>query len=312
MASSVKSFGVDGIEGYLVNIESDTIYGQPSVSIVGLGDRAVKESKDRLVAAIINAGFDFPKMKIIINLSPSDINKRGSHFDLGMAISLLDCSSQMTFFNLDEYGFIGELSLSSELRPCTGVLSMAIECRDNGIKKLIVPKDNFEEASLVSGLEIYSFEKLREVTEFLEDNEAYKEQVISERVKTNKINNLDFKDVKGQNSAIEFIVVAAAGGHNILMAGSPGCGKSMIAKRIGGILPSLSEEEALEVTKIYSVSGYLKNRGSLISERPFRDPHHNASMNSLIGGGNFAMPGEISLAHRSEERRLGKECRSRW
>ncbi|MGL4655083.1 MAG: YifB family Mg chelatase-like AAA ATPase [Sarcina sp.] len=297
MASSVKSFGVDGIEGYLVNIEIDTIYGQPSVSIVGMGDRAVKESKDRLEAAIINAGFDFPKMKIIINLSPSDINKRGSHFDLGMAISLLDCSSQLTCVNLNEYGFIGELSLSSELRPCSGVLSMAIECRENGIKKLIVPRDNFEEASLVSGIEIYCFDKLRDVTDFLENNESYKEQFCGKKIKRERLNRLDFKDVKGQNSAIEFIVAAAAGGHNILMAGSPGCGKSMIAKRIGGILPSLSEEEALEVTKIYSVSGFLKNRGSLITERPFRDPHHNASMNSLIGGGNFAMPGEISLAH---------------
>lgn len=297
MASVVKSFGISGIDGYLVNIETDTIYGQPCVCIVGMGDRAVKESRDRLEAAIINSGFEFPKMKIIINLSPSDVSKRGSHFDLGMAISLLECSDQIEVKNLENYGVLGELSLNGKLRACQGVLSMAVECRDKGIENIIVPMDNLNEALLVKGVNVFAFETLREVTDFLEDKNQYIQNDVDEEHRKYKLLNIDFADVKGQESAIEFITVAAAGGHNILMAGSPGCGKSMIAKRISGILPVLTEQEALEVTKVYSVSGLLKDRGTLITDRPFRDPHHNASMNSLIGGGNFAMPGEISLAH---------------
>lgn len=297
MASIVNSFGIIGIDGYLVKIEVDTIYGQPSVFIVGMGDRSIKESKERLEAAIINSGFEFPKMKIVINLSPSDVIKRGSHFDLGMAVALIKQSAQGTILNLDDYGFIGELSLNGELRPCTGVLSMATEAKSRGIKKIIVPRENYEEASLVNGLEVLVFDRLKEVINFLTGAVEYKKEKSLVKEREESKHNLDFREVKGQGVAIEFVTVAAAGGHNILLAGSPGCGKSMIAKRIPTILPELTEGEALEVTKIYSVSGLLKNRGSLIRKRPFRDPHHNASMNSLIGGGNFAMPGEISLAH---------------
>lgn len=228
MASVVNSFAISGIDGYVVRIETDTIYGQPSVNIVGLGDTSVKESRERLEAAIVHAKYEFPKMKIVINLAPGDIKKKGSHFDLGMAIGLLIKSNQIIVDEINTFGFIGELSLNAELRPCSGVLPMVIAAKNNGIKN---------------------------------------------------------------------IVAAACGGHNIIMTGAPGCGKSMIAKRIPSILPTMTEEESLEVTKIYSVAGLLKNKGSLITERPFRAPHHNASMNSLIGGGNNAMPGEISLAH---------------
>ncbi|WP_300386508.1 YifB family Mg chelatase-like AAA ATPase [Clostridium sp.] len=299
MASVVKSFAISGIDAYVVSIETDTIYGQPSVSIVGLGDAAIKEARERLEAAINHEGYDFPKMKVVINLAPGDIKKSGSHFDLGMAVGILIQTKQIVTSEVSVFGFIGELSLNGELRPCSGILPMAIEAKRRGINNLVVPKDNLEEASLVSGINIFAFETLNEVVKFLEDNNTYNKP-LSEYKNKHKISRgylLDFEDVQGQDSVIDYIVIAAAGGHNIIMSGSPGCGKSMIAKRIPSILPSMTENEALEVTKIYSVAGLLKNRGSLITERPFRSPHHNASMNALIGGGNNAMPGEISLAH---------------
>lgn len=298
MASVVNSFAISGIDAYVVKIETDTIYGQPSVSIVGLGDASVKEAKERLEASIIHSKYEFPKMKIVINLAPGDIKKSGSHFDLAMAVGLLIQSNQINAEDIENFGFIGELSLNAELRACTGILPMAIEAKNNGISNLIVPKDNMQEASLVKGINIFGFEKLTDVVSFLEGVSPYS---TLDNLKVDQIiqrSHLhDFQDVQGQDAVIEFIVAAAAGGHNLIMSGAPGCGKSMIAKRIPTILPSMTEEEALGVTKIYSVAGILKNRGSLITERPFRAPHHNASTNSLVGGGNNAMPGEISLAH---------------
>ncbi|MGY0372872.1 YifB family Mg chelatase-like AAA ATPase [Clostridium sp. JNZ J1-5] len=298
MASVINSFAISGIDAYVVNIETDTIYGQPSVSIVGLGDAAVKESRERLEAAINHEKYEFPKMKIVINLAPCDMKKSGSHFDLGMALGILLQTKQITLDEINKFGFIGELSLNGELRPCSGILPMAIEAKRHNITNLIVPKDNLQEASLVKGINIFAFDTLYDVVRFLEDSTTYKpleEYKDDHRIQRDYL--FDFEDVQGQDSAIDYIVAAASGGHNIIMSGSPGCGKSMIAKRIPTILPSMTEEEALEVTKIYSVSGLLKNKGSLITQRPFRSPHHNASMNSLIGGGNNAMPGEISLAH---------------
>ena len=298
MATVVKSFSISGIDAYIVNIEIDTIYGKPSVSIVGMGDIAIKEARERLEAAIINSKFEFPKMKVVINLAPSDVKKSGSHFDLGMAIALLIQSAQIFVEEIERYAFIGELSLNGDLRPCVGVLPMIMEAKNRGIRNIIVPMDNIKEAILVSDVNIFAFNKLNEVVEFLTGVNAYEEvNDIKNNYKVSSPYIIDFQDVQGQDTAIEFVAVAAAGGHNLLMSGSPGCGKSMIAKRIPTILPSMTEEEALEVTKIYSVAGLLKNRGSLITERPFRAPHHNASMNSLVGGGMFAMPGEISLAH---------------
>lgn len=236
-------------------------------------------------------------MKIVINLAPCDIKKSGSHFDLGMAIGLLIQSKQIVVNEVQEFGFIGELSLSGELRPCTGILPMAIEAKNRGIKNLIVPINNRKEAELVKGINVFSFETLKEVIEFIDGTKSYSMKECNNSIEEHQENIIDFEDIQGQDLVIDFIVAGAAGGHNIILSGSPGCGKSMIAKRIPTILPSMTEEEALEVTKIYSVGGLLKNRGTLIKERPFRAPHHNVSMNALIGGGNYAKPGEISLAH---------------
>jgi magnesium chelatase family protein len=283
MASIVKSFAITGVDGYLVEVETDLIYGQPAVHIVGLGDTAIKEARERLQAAIVHSGYEFPKMKIVINLAPSDIKKRGSHFDLAMAIGLLAQSEQLRVSNLIDYGFIGELSLNANLRSCSGVLSMAIKAKELSIQHLIVPKENLREAMLVKGIQVYAFDHLQEVIAFLQGKSDYHIDLLHPPIIMN-VPSVDFKEVKGQDLLIEYLVMAAAGGHNMLMIGPPGCGKSMIAKCIPTILPSLTEEEALEVTKIYSVAGVLKSRGDLIQERPFRAPHHNASKLHLSKG----------------------------
>lgn len=297
MASVVNSFSISGIDGYIVTIEADTIYGKPSFSIIGLGDIAIKEAAQRIESAINSSKYEFPKMRILINLAPGDIKKSGTHFDLAMAVALLIQTKQAVIEEIKSFGLIGELSLNGELRPCAGILPMVIEAREKGIKNIIVPKENIKEASLVNDINIFGFGALREVIDFLEGVSTYADEEMIENHFIRREYLLDFEDVQSQDMTINYIIMAAAGGHNLLMSGSPGCGKSMIAKRIPTILPSMTEEEALEVTKIYSVAGLLKNKGSLITERPFRAPHHNASTNALVGGGNNAMPGEISLAH---------------
>lgn len=230
----------------MVNIEIDTLYGKPYISIVGMGDTAIKEAKERLEAAIINSKFEFPKMKIVINLSPSDIKKSGSYFDLGMAVVLLLQSEQIKSEEIDNFALIGELSLNGDLRPCVGVLPMVMEAKNKGIRNVIVPLDNVNEASLVSEMNIFAFNTLKEVTNFLEGVNLYEKIELNNR--NHKIENpyiVDLQDVQGQDSPIEFVAVAAAGGHNLLMLGSTGCGKSMIAKRIPTILLPMSEEETL-------------------------------------------------------------------
>lgn len=298
MASIVKSFGISGVEAYLVDVEIKTIQGQAMISIVGLGDTAVKEARERVEAAIHDSHYRFPQKKVVINLAPSDLKKSGSHFDLPIAIGLLIETKQIDLMRSESFAIIGELSLNARLRACSGILPMVSAARKAGIKHIIVPQANSEEASLVKGVEVYGFDNLRELVLFLEEKEDYtKAKPVISNLANDPSNLLDFREVQGQNALIESIVVAAAGGHNLLMLGPPGCGKSMIAKRIPGILPNMTEEEALEVTKIYSVAGILKDRGGLIINRPFRSPHHNASTNSMIGGGRDATPGEISLAH---------------
>ncbi|MBS4025059.1 MAG: YifB family Mg chelatase-like AAA ATPase [Clostridia bacterium] len=300
MASIVKSFALSGVDAYEIDVETKKIEGQPLISIVGLGDLAVKEARERVESALTDEKYVFPQMKVVINLAPSDLKKSGSHFDLPIALGLLLETKQIKSEKVQSFGFIGELSLNARLRACMGILPMTIRAKESGIKNIVVPRDNIKEATLVQGVNIYGFDTLRQVVDFLEDKEPYQSSIYDIPLQEeNDPQRMDFQEVQGQEAMIEYIVIAAAGGHNLLMLGTPGCGKSMIAKRIPTILPSMTEEEALEVTKIYSVAGLLrgKGQGQLIKERPFRAPHHNASTNSLIGGGNNATPGEISLAH---------------
>ena len=299
MATVVRSFAIQGIDGYPVDIEVKMLEGQPVISIIGLGDQAVKEAAERIQAAIDESGYVFPKKRVIISLAPSDKKKSGSHFDLAMAVGVLCQNGDIGVKKLPDYGFIGELSLDGRLRACRGILPMIIAGQKRGMKKIIVPEANLKEASLVHGVEILGFHDLTGVIRHLEGKSAGMEKHIEEdgNILDEADRILDFKDVKGQDELIEAVVLAAAGGHNMLMVGEPGCGKTMIAQRIPTILPEMTEEECLEVTKIYSISGLLPNGHALMKYRPFRAPHHNASLNALIGGGANAMPGEVSLAH---------------
>ena len=299
MATMVKSYAVQGIDGYPVDIETTTMEGMPMISIIGLGDQAVKEAGERIRAAVDACGYVFPKKKIIINLAPGDKKKKGTHFDLAMAISLLQHESAIGAKDLVNYGMIGELSLNGMLRPCRGIISMIIAAKKSGMQNIIVPKSNLREAKLVHGIKVWGFENLIDVIRFLEGKAvADQEQTtINNENELCEETTLDFKDVKGQDDLIEAVVLAAAGGHNMLMIGEPGCGKTMIAQRIPTILPEMTKEESLEVTKIYSICGLIQRGHSLITNRPFRAPHHNASLNALIGGGTNALPGEVSLAH---------------
>lgn len=297
MASTVYSFALGGIDGQLVEVEKDTMLGMSSVSIVGLGDKAVKEARERLEAAIVSSGFAFPVVKIVFNLAPSDMKKTGTHYDLAMAIGLLLRSGQISEpYDLNQTAFIGELSLNASIRGSSGILPMVLKAKEIGIKKILLPKENVQEAKLVKGVEIFGCKDLKEAVDILGGKVRDNLENNGNSISLQK-SSLDFIDVKGQETIINYIVIAASGGHNLLMIGPPGCGKSMIAKRISSILPEMSEKESLEVTKIYSISSMLHEKGTLITQRPFRAPHHNASTNSLIGGGPFAKPGEISFAH---------------
>ncbi|MGO4888168.1 YifB family Mg chelatase-like AAA ATPase [Anaerobacillus sp. MEB173] len=296
MAATIFSFAIKGVDGYPIEVEADTVRGIKSISIVGLGDTAVKEAKERLESAIISSGFQYPEQKMIINLAPSHMKKSGSHFDVPMAIALLKQTKQINI-SLDSFAVIGELSLNSVLRPCSGVLPMTIEAKKQQFKHMIVPLENVQEASLVKEIQVIGCHNLHDVIQTLAGNPPSHPYPLKSTPPFEPIDkNIDFSDVRGQQTLIEYMTVAAAGGHNFLMIGPPGCGKSMIAQRVPSILPPLHEEESLEVTKIYSVAKKLNHR-KLIRQRPFRAPHHNASTNSLIGGGTLSMPGEISLAH---------------
>jgi magnesium chelatase family protein len=300
MAALVNTFAIAGIEGYRVEAETTLLDGQPVLSIIGLGDQAVKESGDRIQAALDACGYDFPKKKVIINLAPGDRKKSGSHFDLAMALGVLVQSGSVSPGKMSEFGFIGELSLNGELRPCAGILPMVMAAKKCGIRKIVLPVENEDEAKLVRDVEVYGLSSMTQVLDLLEGRmiscrDMHVRYSGTDEAKADSLT--DFADVRGQDDLIDAVVLAAAGGHNLLMIGTPGCGKTMVAQRIPSIMPEMTDEERLEVTKIHSIAGMVEKDHSLITERPFRAPHHNASLNALVGGGVNAMPGEVSLAH---------------
>jgi len=298
MVSRVNSSAVIGVDGFLVEVETDILNGLPSFTIVGLPDKAVDESRERVRSAIKNSGVDFPVKRITVNLAPSDLPKEGSGFDMPIAISILFASEQLTS-SIDDALFIGELSLNGKFRLTRGVLPAILLAKSLNFKRVFVPKENIYEASMVAGIDIYAVESLKDLVLFLDNKKEIEkiESVNFEEIQSESIYDYDLSDIRGQEAVKRAVEVAVAGGHNILLKGPPGSGKTLIAKTIPSLLPPLSFEEALEVTKIYSISGLL-NGNSFIVNRPFRSPHHTTSYVGLIGGSANPRPGEISLAHR--------------
>ncbi|MFN2528592.1 MAG: YifB family Mg chelatase-like AAA ATPase [Candidatus Baltobacteraceae bacterium] len=297
MLSLAFSAGMQGIEGYVVRVEADSSPGTPAFAIIGLPDRALGEARDRVRAAIFNSGFGFPAGRLLINLSPADVRKEGPGFDLPIALALLAIDEQVDRRALQSFAAFGELALDGTLRPVHGILPMVLGARNAGFTKLIAPAANADEAALVDGIELYAIDSLQTaVAVVLGNGGKWRTRTVAATRSAEVVVHGDFADVRGQHGAKRALEIAAAGGHNVLFVGPPGCGKTMLARRLPSILPAMSNDEALEVTKIYSVAGLLSSTG-IMRSRPFRFPHHTISQTALVGGGSIAKPGEISLAH---------------
>ncbi len=301
MVNKVTTATVIGLNAYKVDVEVDTTHSAPMISIVGLPDAAVNEARDRVRSATRNSNLTFPSGRVIVNLAPADLKKEGSNFDLPIAVGIQVEEEVITPEAVEKYGFIGELSLDGSLRPVNGVLSLVMGLKSFGITNVIVPKANAKEAALVQDINVYGANNLGEVIDHFTENPIEKTVVDINEYLNSSIEQeylYDFKDVKGQHKAKKALEIAAAGGHNMLMFGSPGSGKTLMAKCFPSILPPLELSEALELTKIYSVCGLLHSDEPLLKQRPFRSVHHTASPVGIIGGGTNPKPGEITLAHR--------------
>ena len=299
MLASISSLGLTGIEGYLVTVEAFAADGMPMFEIVGLPDAAVKESRERVRAAMASCGKDFPVARMTINLSPADVRKEGPAYDLPIALTIMASCGMISRKALEGIAAIGELSLSGDVISVRGALSMAIAAKDHGVRQMMLPAANAREAACIEGMDILPVESLAQAIAHLQGRRLIapmKRESYGQMQRAHAIRN-DFSDVRGQKSAKRALEIAAAGGHNVLMIGPPGSGKTMMARCLPGILPDMTLDEALEVTRIHSAAGTLAADSGLLLERPFRAPHHTASAVSLVGGGSKAKPGEISLAH---------------